>query len=172
MPSVPFEVGHFQVDPNGRQCDCGNRGCVEAYAGRRAIRAIVGELMGGPSDIETIEGAIDLAGRSDQHGPAVLKAFREGGEAIALGIAIALTTFALSHVVIYGHPAMIDSRASRAAAAFMNGIAIFPSRTFPAFRKCQIIPRPLERTIGAQGAALVALSQFFFVPLHDPGYNK
>jgi glucokinase len=34
------ELGHMIVDPNGPECGCGNRGCVEAYA---AGPAIIGE---------------------------------------------------------------------------------------------------------------------------------
>lgn len=32
------EIGHLQFRPGGRRCPCGNRGCVEAYGGWRAIR--------------------------------------------------------------------------------------------------------------------------------------
>lgn len=31
------EIGHMIVDPNGPQCTCGNKGCLEAIAGRWAI---------------------------------------------------------------------------------------------------------------------------------------
>ena len=31
------EIGHVAVDRNGRQCSCGKRGCLEAYASGRAI---------------------------------------------------------------------------------------------------------------------------------------
>lgn len=31
------EVGHISVDPNGPQCRCGQRGCIEAFAGGGAI---------------------------------------------------------------------------------------------------------------------------------------
>lgn len=31
------EVGHMVVEPRGRACTCGNRGCLEAYAGEQAI---------------------------------------------------------------------------------------------------------------------------------------
>ena len=31
------ELGHMCVKPGGRKCNCGLRGCVEAYAGRRAL---------------------------------------------------------------------------------------------------------------------------------------
>jgi glucokinase len=32
------EVGHITVDPQGPQCNCGNRGCLEALASATAIR--------------------------------------------------------------------------------------------------------------------------------------
>jgi glucokinase len=31
------ELGHMVMDPDGPLCSCGNRGCLEAYAGRWAI---------------------------------------------------------------------------------------------------------------------------------------
>ena len=32
------EAGHMIIDPHGRPCNCGNRGCLEAYASEEAIR--------------------------------------------------------------------------------------------------------------------------------------
>ena len=34
---VAGEVGHMSVDPSGPECVCGQRGCIEAYAGGDAI---------------------------------------------------------------------------------------------------------------------------------------
>jgi glucokinase len=34
----PGEIGHLRFRVDGRQCDCGNRGCAEAYGGWGAIR--------------------------------------------------------------------------------------------------------------------------------------
>ena len=31
------EIGHAVVQPDGRRCSCGRRGCLEAYAGRQGI---------------------------------------------------------------------------------------------------------------------------------------
>lgn len=31
------EIGHMVVEPDGAPCPCGRRGCLEAYAGRRAM---------------------------------------------------------------------------------------------------------------------------------------
>jgi glucokinase len=36
---ITGEIGHICIDPGGVRCGCGARGCVEAYAGRRAIAA-------------------------------------------------------------------------------------------------------------------------------------
>jgi glucokinase len=39
------EVGHTTVDPNGRECGCGRRGCLEAYASAGGICRTVFELL-------------------------------------------------------------------------------------------------------------------------------
>jgi glucokinase len=36
---VAGEVGHMTIDPTGRRCNCGNYGCLEAYASGPAIAA-------------------------------------------------------------------------------------------------------------------------------------
>ena len=33
------EIGHMVVKRGGARCPCGNRGCMEAYAGRAAMEA-------------------------------------------------------------------------------------------------------------------------------------
>ena len=47
------ELGHVTVDPGGRPCGCGNRGCLEQYVGAVGLRQTVLELGG------------DLAGLAD-----------------------------------------------------------------------------------------------------------
>ncbi|MBR5968844.1 MAG: ROK family transcriptional regulator [Lachnospiraceae bacterium] len=39
------EVGHMVMHENGALCSCGNRGCLEAYAGDRAILSVCTEAM-------------------------------------------------------------------------------------------------------------------------------
>jgi glucokinase len=39
------EVGHITAVPNGRQCNCGRRGCLETYASAQGIRRTVFELL-------------------------------------------------------------------------------------------------------------------------------
>jgi glucokinase len=39
------EIGHMVVQPRGRTCGCGRRGCVEAYASKTAMEKIIREEM-------------------------------------------------------------------------------------------------------------------------------
>jgi glucokinase len=56
-------VGHIVVEPNGRRCSCGSRGCLEAEASGRAIEAITGRPPTEPS-YETMQRTGDLVGRA------------------------------------------------------------------------------------------------------------
>jgi glucokinase len=42
------EIGHTIVDPNGRRCGCGRRGCLETYASASGICRTVEELLKAP----------------------------------------------------------------------------------------------------------------------------
>lgn len=39
------EIGHTIFDPNGRQCGCGRKGCLETYSSASGIRRTVYELL-------------------------------------------------------------------------------------------------------------------------------
>lgn len=56
-------VGHVVVEPNGRRCPCGSRGCLEAEASGRAIEAITGRPPTEPS-YETMQRTGELVGRA------------------------------------------------------------------------------------------------------------
>jgi glucokinase len=56
-------VGHIIVEPNGRRCSCGSRGCLEAEASGRAIEAITGRPPTEPS-YETMQRTGELVGRA------------------------------------------------------------------------------------------------------------
>lgn len=74
------EVGHLTVDPNGRQCACGNHGCWEAMAGRDAIieRAIRKLQTGRPSILGEMT-AYDFANIT----PALIAQASGDGDALA-----------------------------------------------------------------------------------------
>lgn len=45
MNGMAAEFGHTTVEPDGAQCGCGNRGCVEAYASATAIVRMAREAI-------------------------------------------------------------------------------------------------------------------------------
>ncbi len=52
------EIGHTIVDPNGRECGCGRKGCLETYASANGIRRTVQELICNstePSELRKID---------------------------------------------------------------------------------------------------------------------
>lgn len=40
-----FEIGHMVIEANGRQCNCGRKGCFEEYASMRVFREEISELF-------------------------------------------------------------------------------------------------------------------------------
>jgi glucokinase len=78
------EIGHTVVKRGGRQCPCGNKGCLEAYAGRAAMegRARAKIKDGHKSDLLKI---MEHKGR-DRFTSAVWAAAVEQGDKLAIGL--------------------------------------------------------------------------------------
>lgn len=53
---VAAELGHVKIEPEGRLCGCGQRGCLEAYVGGAGLQAWMHEerLLGAPTDLEQL----------------------------------------------------------------------------------------------------------------------
>jgi len=50
------EIGHTTIDETGDICRCGNRGCLETYAGARAIASLLSRSFGEELDAEAVVG--------------------------------------------------------------------------------------------------------------------
>lgn len=168
----PFEFGHIVVWPDGRACECGLVGDIESQAGRRAIRAFAREQTGISADLEW-EAAVELARGYGDLADKALVAFERAGEAIGRGIATLVTLLNPACVVIYTPSEMIEPSggSTRVADAFKNAVEEFRQNTFPRTRRCGLVTRPVRPTDGALGAALIALSRVFSVPLAPTSPN-
>ncbi|WP_077620717.1 ROK family transcriptional regulator [Bacillus sinesaloumensis] len=85
------EMGHMIIDMNGKRCNCGSRGCWEAYASEQALLE-----MSDPS-LESLEALIDLAESGDEK---AIKLFEEIGNYLGLGINNIINTFNPEQVII------------------------------------------------------------------------
>jgi Transcriptional regulator/sugar kinase len=85
------EVGHHTIDPDGPPCNCGNNGCLEAFARADRIAAACGT--------ETVEAAVEAARGGDVR---ALEGLASVGRYIGIGIANMITVISPDRVVIGG----------------------------------------------------------------------
>lgn len=107
------EIGHMTVDLHGPLCRCGNRGCVEAYAGgwaiaERARAAVTRDPALGAAMLALEEGdsariaAHTVSRAADQGDELALRIVEETGEAIGAGAAAIVNGFNPSVIVLGG----------------------------------------------------------------------
>ncbi|MDR2252440.1 MAG: ROK family protein [Bifidobacteriaceae bacterium] len=99
------ELGHVTVDVSGPPCACGASGCLEQYAGRRAILARAAPKPAAPDDRRdpaSRAGPEDIARLARQGDPSTLAALDEAGRAIGLALAGAINFTDIGTVVLGG----------------------------------------------------------------------
>jgi glucokinase len=155
------EIGHMIIDPQGPMCSCGNRGCLEALAGRWAIerdirqavkdgeKTFVLELVDG--DLSAIKSKI-LKKALSKGDPLVTKIMKKASE--ALGTACISLRHLLNPELIILGGGMIE-----ACDDFILPIVIKISESDPFFSKldhCEIVKSRLEDDAVILGAVALA----------------
>lgn len=100
------ELGHIQIDKEGKQCHCGNRGCLETVASSQAIREEVMERIANGeasslSELEeiTIESVCSAAADGDALAVDVIEKL---GQYLGSAIAIVINLFNPEKILIGG----------------------------------------------------------------------
>ena len=86
------EIGHTCIVNNGRQCTCGNKGCLEAYVATRGIIATAKELMEQTSAPSLMRGVENLTPKliaefCEQGDELAIEVYRKTGELLGMGLA-------------------------------------------------------------------------------------
>jgi glucokinase len=136
------EFGHLLVSPGGELCGCGARGCLEAYAGGRALVCAV--RMRGAIDLATPESIAIAAAAGD---PLARWAIHRAGEGLGRALSMIATVLAPDAVVIGGG-------LSGAYDLLRPHIEQALARTSPIVPAIAIRPSQLGYHAGAIGAAL------------------
>jgi predicted NBD/HSP70 family sugar kinase len=148
------EIGHFVVQPEGRECRCGNKGCLESVASTLAIPQVFDELTGREeSDLSTV---IAYFEKNDKN---AITAIEKAGYGLGLAISAILNLINPEKVVLYG-PAQLVCQSSHAAAQlFMSHVRQASDRyTFSTgYNDCNLVARVYDYETGARAAAAVAL---------------
>jgi glucokinase len=105
------EIGHMTVDPEGRKCNCGNRGCLETLAsGFWTVTWVKEQLAQGAAswlrelyeaDPDAISGQT-LVVAAQQSDPLARRAFERVGRSLGQAIASVVHLLGISRVVIGG----------------------------------------------------------------------
>lgn len=157
---VAGEVGHITIDANGRRCNCGNDGCLEAYASgsaiaRRTIEALAAgapsSLAALPTEMVTAQSVYQAAAEGD---PLARDVVRDTARYLGAGVATLVNIFNPEVVVVCGGVTLAGEglfsplRQEVARRAFR-----------PAVAACRIVPGELVASAGVFGAARAFLEQ-------------
>jgi predicted NBD/HSP70 family sugar kinase len=146
-------MGHVCVDPDGPACRCGSTGCLEQYAGRRALLSAAGL----PADASPGE----LAERASAGDHAARQALETAAGALGVALAGVVTVLDIPTVVLGGHlgeltdllrPDLEDHLARQVLSARWRRPTVHAADDGPA--------------PGATGAALRALGDVLVDPAH------
>jgi predicted NBD/HSP70 family sugar kinase len=153
------EIGHMIVNPEGRPCECGSRGCLETEIGELALLRAAGME---PTRVgrEAINEVLDRAAAGDE--PA-LRALREVGRWLGIGVASVVNIFNPELVVLGGFLARIHHRVEGQIASAVGGRALPASRA-----GVSIVPSRLGADATLLGAAELALAPLLSDPTIVP----
>ncbi|MDX2192673.1 MAG: ROK family protein [Gemmatimonadales bacterium] len=158
---VAGEIGHTTIETSGRRCNCGNYGCLEAYASgpaiaRRAVEAIragaeslLPGLVAGDLDQVTAQTVYSAAQAGDELAHEVVA---DTAKFLGVGIANLLNVLNPEVVVVCGGVTLAGER------LFQPLRREVAKRAFrPAVQRCRIVPGALVGSAGVYGAAKVFL---------------
>lgn len=93
------ELGHIVIEHNGTDCNCGGKGCLEAYASTSALVKRYKQLSGKKN--ETIDGLF-VVKKFKQNDPFAVQSIQEHTQYLGHGIASFINIFAPQKIVIGG----------------------------------------------------------------------
>ncbi len=147
------EFGHSTVIEGGPLCNCGKRGCVEAFVGEPALRRAVCDATG---EIITLDVAIERTRAGDERLAAV---FRDAGHVLGLGLAAVINVINPTLVIVGGEGAhfldllLPELRLTLARHCFAD-----------LFEDVELVVEPWGDDAWARGAASLMLDEFFHPP--------
>jgi predicted NBD/HSP70 family sugar kinase len=102
---VGSEIGHVKLAPDGPQCRCGQRGCIEAYVADYALYRDARTFVDlPPADAQQPSEAqmALLRARTLEGDPRLAALFRQAGRAMAAAVASTVSVLLPDHVILTG----------------------------------------------------------------------
>lgn len=142
------EIGHIAVDENGPSCRCGGRGCLEVYAGAKAVLTALRPLLG---DQITVDDVLRAARDGDR---ACARVLADVGEVVGRAVASVCNLLNPERIVVGGSLSGARSLLLEPMRTALNRRALQI-----ATEHIEIVPAELGDEAGALGGAAVVLRQ-------------
>ncbi len=159
------EFGHFEVEPEGKLCICGKRGCLETVASGSAIAkraqidmangmiSILGRLTDENPERIDAETVVKAAQLEDQYAIGLLS---EMGEQLGKGIAVLINIFNPEMIILGGKIGMAENYIIDPLQLSLNKYAISRIK-----RDCQIVTSKLREKSALLGAFALVIDKIF-----------
>ncbi|MGH2521374.1 MAG: ROK family transcriptional regulator [Anaerolineales bacterium] len=155
------EFGHTVVDPDGPPCDCGKRGCLEAFVGDPGLLRMASEAVAQGDGGRPVETVSDLLAQAQAGNPAAQKVFARAGELLGRGIANLINVLDPQLIIISGEGVragdwLFNPMRESIARHVMPGLA----------HDTQMRIDPWGDDAWARGAGTLVLRELFESPMH------
>ncbi|MBN2640582.1 MAG: ROK family protein [Victivallales bacterium] len=141
------EFGHLSLEPDGPECYCGNRGCLERFASTEAIE----QQYGGTHRFSEI---VEFAADGDAK---ALKLLNDAAEYLARAIAVIINLMDVEMLIINGDIVIAENLISE---AFYNALDRYTFTT-RSDRACNVAFSRIGVKVGILGPALRAADNYY-----------
>jgi predicted NBD/HSP70 family sugar kinase len=151
------EFGHMTIDPNGKPCACGSRGCLETLAGLEALLEMAG--LDPATTAGSGEPVAELATRARMGDQQALGALRDAGRWLGIGIASAANLLNFQAVVLGGFFAQLATWLAEPIARELEVHVLASEWAVP-----RLLPSTLGPEAAVRGAAALSLRRVLADP--------
>jgi len=154
------EFGHTVIDPEGLQCTCGNKGCLETFVSDPSLLLQAAEAYKNGELPEPVNSVEQLVALAKQDNVVVLKILERAGHYLGLGIANLLNLFNPELIIISGEGVCYGDYMFGPMQEVINKHAM-PGLV----GDTKIVIEAWDDTAWARGAAGIVLEQLFRAPV-------
>lgn len=155
------EIGHTIYRKDGPICKCGNRGCLEVYAGRQAVihkveenlTRNIGFTRRSPDEPITFE---EIAENARSHNKLALMVLTDAAKAVGESLANVINVLGITKVVLYGDLMTMGDLLIGEIRDSVNRFCLYPLNI-----DSRILVGQLDDYSSAAGAAYVSMRQYF-----------
>lgn len=156
---ISGEIGHVVVEPGGRLCDCGGRGCLEAMASGPAIATQTREYLDAHPealtrlrDVPTLTAQI-IAQMAEEGDPVAVAQMQKAARYLGIAIGNAVNLLDVQRVVVGGG-------VSRSGSVWWDEVrAMVKSIVLPWHSPVDVLPSALGTQEGIWGAAALLVNE-------------